>query len=42
VFKNKGNTLVTFGGVPIIKKQGASFRNQTYIVNRYEEDNPFF
>jgi len=42
VFKNKENTLVTFGGVPIIKKQGASFRNQTYIVNRYEEDNPFF
>lgn len=42
VFKNKENTLVTFGGVPIIKKQGASFRNQTYIVNRYEEDNPYF
>lgn len=42
VFKNKENTLVTFGGVPIIKKQGASFRNQIYIVNKYEEDNPYF
>lgn len=42
VFKNKENTLVTFGGVPVIKKQGASFRNQTYIVNRYEEDDPYF
>ena len=42
VFRNEENTFVTFGGVPKIKKQGASFRNQTYIVNRFEEDNPYF
>lgn len=34
--------MLLFGGVPIIKKQGASFRNQIYIVNKYEEDNPYF